>query len=221
MKLIAFGCSNTFGQFLPDVWNEETELPIDDEGPSQFAWPQILADKLNLKCCNFGEPGISNKEIWYNIVNGESFFEIDDIVIICWTYSDRNCIIKSKEIKQLRYWDTLDVESRSYYKYIHDYYDMSIDLYMRMNYIKYYLDKKNIFNYHIMLDEFCGPCKGNYLLRWNYVEFSNISFSRDLDKAKDNKHPGLESHKAFGTEIYNKIKKKIHKNEQKNQREIR
>ena len=121
MKLIAFGCSNTFGQFLPDVWNEETELPIDDEGPSQFAWPQILADKLNLKCCNFGEPGISNKEIWYNIVNGESFFEIDDIVIICWTYSDRNCIIKSKEIKQLRYWDTLDVESRSYYKYIHDY----------------------------------------------------------------------------------------------------
>ena len=92
MRLVAFGCSNTFGQALPDVWDYKKNVSISKQGPSKYAWPQVLADKLNLECVNLGTPGASNKEVWFHIVNTE--FKKSDIVIILWPGRSRWCIIK-------------------------------------------------------------------------------------------------------------------------------
>jgi len=102
-RLFAFGCSHTYGQALPDVWDYENNKEIMTQGPSKYAWPQILSDKLNLdcitdrffryrKCINLGSPGASNKEVWFHIVNTE--FKKSDIVVILWPGRSRWCIIK-------------------------------------------------------------------------------------------------------------------------------
>mgnify|MGYP003309481114 CR=1 FL=1 len=83
-RLIAFGCSHTYGQALPDIWDHKKNKEITTQGPSKYAWPQILSDKLNLECINLGSPGASNKEVWFHIVNTE--FKKSDIVILWFQY---------------------------------------------------------------------------------------------------------------------------------------
>ena len=74
-RLVAFGCSHTYGEGLEDCWNWETRKA----GPvaSKFAWPQILANLLKRECVNLGRRGASNKEILHNIQMFD--FEKDDI----------------------------------------------------------------------------------------------------------------------------------------------
>ena len=60
-RLVAFGCSLTQGQDLPDNYKSQY--------PSKFSWPQILANKLNLQCINLGKGGASSKEILYKMIS--------------------------------------------------------------------------------------------------------------------------------------------------------
>ena len=141
MRLVAFGCSFTWGCGLSDVWNVEKNKGIFNQGPSKYAWPQVLADKLNLECINLGIPGASNKEIWYNIVNAE--FENDDIIIILWSHFNRYCFIQKNKIMQLGTWMVIDrlrrwrshpkqrEQSKTFFKYFYNEYDMLLDFYLR------------------------------------------------------------------------------------------
>jgi hypothetical protein len=52
-RLIAFGCSNTYGEGLEDCWIPEFRKH--GPKPSKVAWPQILADKMGRECVNFVE----------------------------------------------------------------------------------------------------------------------------------------------------------------------
>ena len=47
-RLVTFGCSHTFGQALPDVWDSKKEEHLFHNGASKYAWPQLLANKLNI-----------------------------------------------------------------------------------------------------------------------------------------------------------------------------
>ena len=64
-RLIAFGCSNTFGQALEDCWDYEKNDV--GEYPSKLAWPSVLSKKLDLECHNHALPGASNKLIMNQI----------------------------------------------------------------------------------------------------------------------------------------------------------
>jgi hypothetical protein len=44
-------------------WNDQT-LELIDVRPSQFAWPELLAKKLNQKVNNLGAVGSSNDRIF-------------------------------------------------------------------------------------------------------------------------------------------------------------
>lgn len=104
MRLIAFGCSHTYGVGLEDCWIEEGgpgDLP-----PSKLAWPQLMANKLGIQCVNASKWGSSNREIWHRITNFE--FEKDDLIIAQWTYANRDCIIKEDNIEQLATWHNED-----------------------------------------------------------------------------------------------------------------
>jgi len=60
MRLIAFGCSYTYGAGLEDCFTPPIgHGPI----PSKFAWPQLVANELNMECINMSSSGASNKEI--------------------------------------------------------------------------------------------------------------------------------------------------------------
>ena len=63
MRLVAFGCSQTWGSALPDVWGIKENQTIHERGVSKYAWPKLLANKLDVECVNLGIAGASNKEI--------------------------------------------------------------------------------------------------------------------------------------------------------------
>ena len=40
MRLVAFGCSQTWGSALPDVWDYKKKQQIYEQGTSKYAWTQ-------------------------------------------------------------------------------------------------------------------------------------------------------------------------------------
>jgi hypothetical protein len=207
-KLITFGCSNTYGESLSDIWDYKKNIPIRHTGPSKYAWPQLLANKLNLECVNLGNPGASNKEIWYTILHQE--YIKNDIVIILWTYLNRFCFLSENmdRIKLLlpaepnavgMRWPTY---SKIYYKYFYNEYDLLIDFYLRANHVQSYLQNKvKLVKHYIQgVDEYePKPI-------WNNVEFFDEWKHIDNDpRAEDGTHPGIEKHKTFSEVIYNEI----------------
>ena len=89
-NLVAFGCSWTYGLGLDDNYNEENpRLP----GPfcSKFAWPQVMADKLNWSCDNRGIPAASNLQILIEIL--EYNYQPKDQVAVMWSYTDRDYLL--------------------------------------------------------------------------------------------------------------------------------
>lgn len=121
-RLIAFGCSHTYGVGLSDCWDGDG---VGDLPPSKFAWPQLLADMLDLECVNASNYGASNREIWWNIIN----FPLDktDKIVVQWTYPNRDCIINSNgDIEQLTVWSDNDVVKK-FVALTHDDYDKSIE----------------------------------------------------------------------------------------------
>lgn len=66
-KLIAHGCSFTYGEELQDRTN---------------SWPSLLAKGLGLSCTNLGTPGYSNDAVVHDLLNTN----LDNsIVVVCWT----------------------------------------------------------------------------------------------------------------------------------------
>jgi len=195
MRLIAFGCSNTYGHGLEDCIMPNMRDP--GPNPSRFAWPQLVADKLNLDCVNMGNPGASNKEIWYKAINFN--FESTDTVIFLWSFVDRYCILRQDGFQPLSIHGT-EKFNKMYYKHIHDDYDACMDFYIRCNYMKQYLDSKNIFNLHGSVNQ----SKILYTPDWNTVELMPIYMDKirnKFDTALDGMHPNHQAHELFATEV--------------------
>jgi hypothetical protein len=83
-RLVAFGDSVTYGQGMEDC-NEPNFAP--GPIPSRFAWPQLLADKLNIQVINNSLSGISNLHMLWRILNFE--FQPNDICVVQWTHFGR------------------------------------------------------------------------------------------------------------------------------------
>jgi len=235
MRLIAFGDSITHGEGLQDKWNFLENKGIFDGRPSKFAWPQLIANKLKIKCRNLSIGGSSNKEIWYKIMNTK--FLKDDIVVILWSFHDRHCIIKPKYIKtffkdgkqktilvdnisQLALW-RVDIdaephhkgtpfsESKIWFKHIHDYFDMTIEFWKHCNYIQYALQDnvRLIKHYGFEYDAF-RDCP-----EWNKVDVTFLPFNEPINGytekyplAHDNAHPGPLAHEEIANKILKEIK---------------
>ena len=107
--LHTFGCSITQGYALPDVVNPilgDDGMPLDDKEieqrgikidwnkihlyqPSQYAWPQKLADQLGIKVINHARRGACFQQIARQCAVGVKDIKPDDIVIVMWTYLSR------------------------------------------------------------------------------------------------------------------------------------
>ena len=100
--LHTFGCSITQGHALPDVSRGPlTESETADLGrpqhwsdrhtlaPSQYAWPQILGDRLGLSVVNHARRGACFQQIARQCVVAAPSIEPGDLVIVMWTYLGR------------------------------------------------------------------------------------------------------------------------------------
>ena len=100
--LHTFGCSITQGHALPDVsrgplteaetaalgrpqhWSDRHIL-----APSQYAWPQLLGDRLGMAVQNHARRGACFQQIARQCVVAAPSIEQGDLVIVMWTYLGR------------------------------------------------------------------------------------------------------------------------------------
>jgi hypothetical protein len=191
MRIIAFGCSYTYGHGLPDCLEKDkiTQGP----NPSRLAFPTLLANKLNCQSINLGKSGNSNKEIWHDILNFK--FQEDDIVIVTWTYFSRFCIIKADNIRRINPWKE---EEKLYYMNYSNRHDMVLDFYGRLNHINLYLSNIGLKNYNFVIES-----PELEIPSWSQTAI--LGKFEMLDQADDNCHPGVISHAEFAAIIHSQI----------------
>lgn len=197
-KLLAFGCSLTFGDGLPDVSNNDIKFQT---RPSKFAWPNHLAKMLNVECLNFGRSAASNRLIWYTAINTSP--QPNDIVVILWAGIGRDTVLKkNQKHSQIGHWMDNDI-SNAYFDYLYDEYDNKIDMYLYMDHLDHYFKNQNV--YHVIQGkEFTED------FSWNssrildfYVDQIRIKF----DYGWDNMHPNQEAHQAIAEKMFQEINK--------------
>jgi hypothetical protein len=209
-RLIAYGCSFTYGDGLEDCW--DIKQKISGDTPSKFAWPQVLADKLGLECVNLGKPGSSIKYATNKVLETE--FQKDDIVVFLWPYFSRTCFFQDDGTERKLNPHTLNGWSRSIHekRYAREYYekfftetDALKDGYLFINLANYHLTSLGIKSYHYSAQH----TEINDLVRPDTPQWSDVKLLprtfKFIDKGLDNIHPGSESHKLFAEGILEDI----------------
>ena len=206
MRLITFGCSYTYGTGLEDCFTPPLGSgPI----PSKFAWPQLVANDLNMDCVNMSSPGSSNKEILNTLLNFK--FDSSDVVIVMWTFLERWCILKDSEISNRSFsFNNSNLEDIMQYDKVFTTTDLQLDFIYRANFVKLYLDNKNLKNYHLSVHPpFCFP---KVMPVWNNVDFVDINLSlisswtpKALDTGNFGGHPGPDAHRIVAVGLCDEI----------------
>ena len=193
-RIIAFGCSFTYGDGLQDCWSVEG---YPGKTHSKLSWPNKLGLLLNIPVINAAASGASNKQIWNTVVNFK--LQKNDIVIILWSHFERHCIIHKDNITKFSVWNN-DKISKQYFKIVYDFFDLKNDFHLYSNHSKFYLDKLKIKNYHLS--------SSNKLLykmpAWNSVAFLPIymeTIMSEFPTALDNAHPGEKAHMHFAEKL--------------------
>ena len=87
-KVIAFGCSQTFGHGLQDIWN----VLGSSDNPSELAYPSLIAKKFNIPVFNYAICGNSPKRLEMQIFEELWNIDNDTLVIILWPHFSRSCV---------------------------------------------------------------------------------------------------------------------------------
>tara|TARA_B100000925_G_scaffold140430_1_gene105218 strand:+ start:49 stop:672 length:624 start_codon:yes stop_codon:yes gene_type:complete len=202
-RIVAFGCSNTQGQALPD-------MPPGSPTVSKYAWPAVLAKKFGFDIWNRAHGGASNKLILHRLLHTD--FEKDDIVIIMWTAFCRSCFIdKDSVIRMLpsdidrpveRHKESRRQHSAYYYEHLDSDHNAWYDSMVQINMAKAHLDSLGLKNLHFTWDP--SPYQDERPV-WNKVNLITEHFS-DIDCGWDNDHPGVESQRLMAEFIQDHLK---------------
>lgn len=199
MNLVAFGCSFTLGQSLDEYESEKV---------SKLAWPQKLADAVGCTVDNLAQKGVSNKFILYKILNHK--FTQDDIVIVCWSFIDRWCVIQKGDIHHFGLWNTssgrnglpITKTATAFYEHIHDDEDRIQEMQRDIEFARLYLDSKGIKNYHMSVKKeliFNNPKS------WFKTKILDVNWKKikaEQEKGLDGLHPGPKAHQIVAGKVF-------------------
>ena len=216
-RVIACGCSNTYGHGLKDITDNFGKMYMPLRGPSKLAWPQLLADKLGYECVNLSMPASSNKLISYKLTDQK--IEKDDVVVFLWTFLLRTCILKEIDpsetlnerviyLHKASRKDESKKAAQSWVKWQAKYgtdYDLLNENMVWVSAANRYAERftNNVYNYSINGGELF-PLQDRYSV--NIIEdFGKKVYN--MPKALDRSHPGEEAHQEMANIIYNNIVK--------------
>lgn len=211
-KVVAFGCSNTFGKGLPDCIDMDTQLA--EEVPSEFAYPSLLGKELSVDVDNRAVVGGSNLIILDSIQNYN--FSDNTFVIVQWTsiYRYTRFFIEDDEFKtdNAGLWK-IDVPWVKYYFKHFSFLHMLLETYRCISHAELLLKSKKIPYYFFSYVDFLDD-KNNTIVKEKPVDWftTDVHLLIDLlvDKALDNKHPGLQSHKLTCDFLKQILLKELH-----------
>lgn len=225
-RLITFGCSLTYGAGLPDCMHlpsiKNTLLFFSNvDNPSKYSWPALLGQHLELEVVNLGQPGASNVEILYNIL--EFDYRPTDTVIVMWsTYArdlkfTKNFTDNTKSqntifgnVKRRLFDNTLAVftsdrsETKKWIEYMSEY-DYCVKTQIYMNHADLFFKSKNLkYAHYPAYPAQLKEVSLNFLPVHNLCDTGLVW----LDKTEDG-HPGIESNKVMANNIYNFLKTNV------------
>lgn len=192
-KLVTFGCSYTAGDGLPDRFKKNFR------SASKYSYPSMLSQILKIPCDNQAKSGSGNLEILWNILHYD--FSPKDIVLIRWSHFSRDCIIGPNEHQRIH---DKNEKLTKFWLLTHTEYDQTVRNWFYIHHAGCYLKSLNLQYYHMIgggledsqsLPEFLKI--DNLLLDINFDE---------LDKALDNSHPGIRSHRSLANKLSKIIK---------------
>lgn len=190
-RLITFGCSLTYGQGLLDCV-DKNDVNTAGPKPSNLGWAATVAKELNLEIINQGNPGASNLEILYKILQFD--FKEDDTVVAMWTYSFRDTHFYKKlfggySFRQLKRWN--NPVGQMLWSPSGTEVDFAVKTWIYMNHADLFLKEKKLRYIHY-------PVYPAEILEHKqpFITISNLHLDgfTIIDRALDN-HPGLESNK--------------------------
>jgi hypothetical protein len=198
MRLIAFGCSLTYGHGLPDCF-----VPPYGPGlnPSKLAWPELVAKTLHKECINTSAPGASNKKIWNIVLNFE--FKDNDLIFIHWSFPARTAMIREDGVVDISHNNKHDL----YYQNFYDDYDSEVMSKLFVSHTNFYLNSKNLKVYNLVANR-----KLQSILTLKEMTTSHLPvYIQDSIKkfpyALDGSHPGIECHEFFSNQILQELDK--------------
>lgn len=217
-RLVAFGCSFTYGHSLPDCVGE-----LEDDGkdfgrpgdlPSQYAWPNLLAEKLGYDCLNLSVIGTGNYQILIDILRTD--FKQDDVVIIGYSYFNRydyyQMIDRVDQGVQIKYEDVQHRKKINRSMLTSVLSNLNIQNYdekmywnnwLSIQHAEMLLNYKNIQNYSFLnLPDVAQEHKPDLIELNNFFDDMQLTFK---DYALDKKHPGIETHRLQSEHLYSII----------------
>jgi len=207
-RLISFGCSFAVGLGLPDIHPPE-KSDWRELDPSQYAWPNLLGQKLNREVVNCGVAGSGNQEILSRILSFD--FQSDDLCVVLWSAFSRHDMVMFD--------DGLDNPDRMPTESFLQSVDIEDPVWINNNRIKNWLTI-----HHASLYLQCNNIQHKMMLGIidivNDFPQPNITipnliddvYPKDwvIDQALDREgpsipHPGLESHRLLSHIFYDRI----------------
>jgi len=196
-RLIAFGCSLTYGHGLPDC-----HIAPHNPGPvaSKLVWPEIVAQQLNRTCINMSSPGSSNKRIWHTIINFK--FKKDDIAVILWSWEDRSAVLRDKKsVGDIGHWIESD-STQAHYQYLYTRYDALVQTKLYVSHANFLLKEKAVPVYNLTIrKETAGIFKLSEQTTPHIPLYLWNNYKGRYPKALDNHHPGVECNRTFGNDV--------------------
>ena len=202
-RLISFGCSYAFGHGLPDCVGKNNIDP--GVYPSKLAYTNLLAERLGLEHINLSRPGASNKEISYRAKTFE--YLSSDIVLLSWTNSERTSVLNKDNIHIIGPWCP-DKTSKLYYKFFYNEIEEAFMTEVLVTWTNLFLSKKQLLVFN------CPPILNHSQQKVELDNYNLIMFDKHIvnlreDRALDNSHPGVKTHRVYCDYILEKYMKDL------------
>lgn len=201
-RLVAFGCSYTYGHGLPDCIKGKYDP---GEVSSKFAWPELLAKSLDLECVNISRPGASNFEILDTLLNFN--LQKDDLVVVLWTFFSRDMVFEDSAERKYIHINYPPETIKSWVE-THGPTDLMLRSWFYMHHANCYLKIRNQDFYFLHVNQ--HPDFLKLKPSWaDSIDILRTNFSRlarNYEKTPDNNHPGVAAHQAVTKLIYAEIK---------------
>lgn len=218
MKLITAGCSYTYGHGLKDCFIPPTGFGPE---PSQYAWPAVLAKKLDLECVNLALSGGSNSYIIQQVT--EYGPTEKDIVVILWSFFTRETYLDKTQLTRHGEWEEDYIKHKFVYSNVtHNLIKLLVQIYLLTKHLENtgckfmyaFMDHYQYIDVYEQYKELKNKLT-QYIDRHDYTDktFTSTQLKQHENKylgdmALDGSHPGELWHNDFADLIFNELQQK-------------